>query len=177
MAIWWWVAANKGEIMADELLQHTHLDGIEDYTIALDTLCGLAQRNLYLFEKDFEGLGFNSEARYAMLHRFLLASPAHRLYMLVHEPSYLARFCPRMMLLLRQFSNNMFIHQLPKNLAHLTAPFSVADEAHCLRRFHFDDPRGIFEQYDSPNARLYKGRFLEMWAASHPAVSASKLGL
>lgn len=163
--------------MADELLQHTHLDGIEDYTVALNTLCGLAQRDLYLFEKDFEGMGFNTEMRYNALHRFLLASPAHRLYVLAQDTRYLAHFCPRMMMLLQQFSNSMFIHQLPKNLQHITAPFSVADELHCVRRFHFDDPRGVFEQYDAPNARRFKSYFLEMWAASQPAVSATKLGL
>lgn len=163
--------------MADALAQHIPLHGIVEYTQALDTLCGLAERNVYLFEHNFEGLGFNSEARYLTLHRFLLANPAHRLYVLAHETGYLSNFCPRMMMLLRLFSNQMFIGKLPKNLQHITAPFSVADEVHCVRRFHFDDPRGVFEQHDPANARQFKDRFLEMWRVSHPAVVATKLGL
>ena len=160
-----------------ELLQHTKLDGIEDYSAALDTLCKLAQRNLYLFEKDFDGLGYNSEARFTTLRNFLLVNPTHRLFVLAHDTHYLATLCPRMMLLLRQFGTSMFIHQTPKNLQHITEPFSVADEANYVRRFHFDDPRGMLAQHDLEKARALKSRFMEMWAASHQALSSTKLGL
>ena len=160
-----------------ELLQHTKLDGIEDYSAALDTLCKLAQRNLYLFEKDFDGLGYNSEARFTTLRNFLLVNPTHRLFVLAHDTHYLATLCPRMMLLLRQFGTNMFIHQTPKNLQHISEPFSVADDGHYVRRFHFDDPRGLLAQHDPEGARVLKSRFLEMWASSHPGVSATRMGL
>lgn len=162
--------------MAEEL-QHTKLDGIVDYIAALDTLCKLAQRNLYLFEKDFDGVGYNSEARYLTLRNFLLANPAHRLFVLAHDTHYLSTFCPRMLMLLRQFGTSMFIYQTPKNLQHITEPFSVADEANYVRRFHFDDPRGILAQHDSEKARVLKSRFLEMWTASHPGVSTTRMGL
>ncbi|MEO8343947.1 MAG: hypothetical protein ABI536_08990 [Gallionella sp.] len=160
-----------------ELVQHTKLDGIEDYIAALDTLCKLAHRNLFLFEKDFDGLGYNSEARFTTLRYFLLANPAHRLFMLAHDTRYLSALCPRMMLLLRQFGTSMFIHQTPKNLQHITEPFSVADEANYVRRFHFDDPRGILAQHDPEKSRALKSRFMEMWEVSHQALSATRLGL
>ncbi|MBI5431146.1 MAG: hypothetical protein HY938_11935 [Nitrosomonadales bacterium] len=163
--------------MNDSALQHTKLDGIQDYTAALDTLCKLAQRNLYLFEKNFDGMGFNSEARYMTLRNFLLANPAHRLFVLAHDTHYLSTLCPRMMMLLRQFGASMFIYQTPKNLQYISEPFSVADDAHYVRRFHFDDPRGILAQHDPENARALKSRFLEMWAPSHPGISPTKLGL
>lgn len=159
-----------------EELQHTKLDGIVDYIAALDTLCKLAQRNLYLFEKDFDGVGYNSEARYLTLRIFLLANPAHRLFVLAHDTHYLSTFCPRMLMLLRQFGTSMFIYQTPKNLQHITEPFSVADEANYVRRFHFDDPRGILAQHDPEKAKVLKSRFLEMWTASHPGVT-TRLGL
>ena len=162
--------------MAEEL-QHTKLDGIVDYIAALDTLCKLAQRNLYLFEKDFDGVGYNSEARYLTLRNFLLVNPAHRLFVLAHDTHYLSTFCPRMLMLLRQFGTSMFIYQTPKNLQHITEPFSVADEANYVRRFHFDDPRGILAQHDLEKARVLKSRFLEMWTASHPGVSTTRMGL
>jgi len=163
--------------MSDDELQHTQLDGITDYTGALDTLCQLAQRNLYLFEKDFDGLGYNSEARYTTLRNFLLANPAHRLFVLAHDTHYLATMCPRMLMLLEQFGTAMFIHQTPGHLQHISDPFSVADESNYVRRFHFDDPRGILGQRDPEKARALKARFLEMWGQSHPAVSNTKLGL
>ena len=160
-----------------EELQHIKLDGIVDYIAALDTLCKLAQRDLYLFEKDFDGVGYNSEARYLTLRNFLLVNPAHRLFELAQDTHYLSTFCPRMLMLLRQFGTSMFIYQTPKNLQHITEPFSVADEANYVRRFHFDDPRGILAQHDPEKARALKSRFLEMWSVSHPAVRTTKLGL
>lgn len=163
--------------MSDDALQHTQLDGIEDYNHALDTLCKLAQRNLCLFEKDYDSMGFNTVARYETLRNFLLANPAHRLLVLAHETRYLSTLCPRMMILLRQFGTSMSIYQTPKNLRHITEPFSVADESHYVRRFHFDDPRGILARHDPEKARALKSRFMEMWASSHPAVSSTTLGL
>jgi len=163
--------------MNNDLLKHTRLDGIVDYIAALDTLCELAQHNLYLFEKNYDGMGFNTEARYSILRNFLLASPAHRLFVLTHDTQYLSTLCPRMMLLLRQFGTSMFIFQTPKNLQYISETFSVADDAHYVRRFHFDDPRGILAQHDPENARALKSRFMEIWTSSHPAISSTKLGL
>jgi hypothetical protein len=163
--------------MIDASLQHTQLNGIVDYIAALDTLCRQALRNLYLFEKDFEGLGYNTEVRYTTLRNFLLANPAHRLFVLTHDPHYLSTLCPRMMMLLNQFGTSMFIYQTPKNLQHISEPFSVADETNYVRRFHFDDPRGILAQHDPEKALTLKSRFLEMWASSHQAISSAKLGL
>jgi len=160
-----------------EELQHTHLDGNADYISALDKLCGLAQRELCVFEKDFSDIGFNSEARYNTLRIFLLASPGNRLRLLAHDSRPLTLQCPRLMMLLRQFGHNMHIHETPKHLLHLTEPFAVADESHFVRRFHFDDPRGILSQHEPAGARVLKSRFEEMWTASHPAVSATTLGL
>lgn len=163
--------------MSDNQLQHTKLEGIVDYTAALDTLCALAQKNLYFFEKNYDGLGFNAEARYETMRNFLLSNPTNRLFVLAHDTNYLSTRCPRMMLLLRHFGHAMFIHQTPKHLQNITEPFAIADDIHFVRRFHFDDLRGILAQNDPENARALKSRFMEMWAASRPSVSTTKLGL
>ncbi|MDZ4202212.1 MAG: hypothetical protein U1C96_08740 [Gallionella sp.] len=163
--------------MDDDTLQHTELNGIPDYIAALDVLCQLAQHHLYLFEKNYDGLGFNSEARYETLRRFLLSNPNNRLFVLTHDTRYLSTLCPRMILLLQQFGHSMSIHQTPPHLREISEPFSVADDSHYARRFHFDDPRGILARHDPEKALALKARFLEMWAESRPAVTASKLGL
>ena len=160
-----------------EDVQHTHLDGTADYVAALDTLCTLTQHQLYVFEKDFDNIGFNSEARYNILRTFLLSGSSHRLHLLAHDTRPMTQHCPRLMMLLQQFGHNMHIYQTPKHLLTQTAPFAVADEMNFVRRFHFDDPRGILAQNDPEGARILKSRFEEMWAASHPAVSATTLGL
>lgn len=163
--------------MGEGALQHTRLEGIADFSAALDTLCNLARNKLYLFDKDFDGTGFDSVARHATLHGFLLANPANRLFVLAHDTRYLSARCPRMMTLLHQFGGSMFVHQTSASLHQITEPFSVADDAHYVRRFHFDDTRGILAQNDPENARILKSRFLEMWAASHPSVSTTRLDL
>jgi hypothetical protein len=163
--------------MSDDTLQHTQFDGVADYIAALDTVCSSAQHTLNIFENDYEDIGFNSEARFEILRRFLLASPNHRLNMLVHDPQHLIRFCPRMMMLLRQFGHGMFVHQTPKSLQHITEPFAVADDAHYVRRFHFDDTRGLLAKNDPEEARKLNSRFQEMWASSQPCTSGTTLGL
>jgi len=161
--------------MLDGPLIHTHLDGIADYCAALDTLCQLAHKNLYLFDKNFEGLGFNAVARYETLRHFLLANPASRLFILAHDTHYLSTHCPRMALLLRHFDNQMTIRQT--HLQHVTAPFCVTDNVHYVRRFHFDDLRGIFAQNDPENARALEATFIEMWGKSHQSVAPTTLGI
>lgn len=153
----------------------THLDGIADYSSALDTLCKLAQHSLMLFEQDLEGMGFNSEARYESLRRFLLGGRNNRLRVLVQDAQYLANACPRMTMLLRQFDDRIAIHRSTK--LQTTDPFCVADSAHYARRFHFDDPRGLLVTNDPENARLLESRFDEIWENSRPAMSTTTLGL
>ena len=161
--------------MPDDTLQHTHLENFADYTAALDTVCALAKRNLYLFEKDYDELGFNSELRYETLRRFLLDNPANRLLVLAHDTHYLSTRCPRMSMLLRQFDDRLFIHRT--RALHCTTPFCVADNTHYVRRYHFDDPRGLLAINDPKYARPLASRYLEMWADSHTDLSAGKLGL
>jgi hypothetical protein len=163
--------------MSDDILQHTQFDGAADYVAALDAVCSLAQHTLNIFEDNYEDIGFNSEARYDALRRFLLASPNNRLNLLAHNPQPLIRYCPRMMMLLRQFGHSMFIYEMPRSLAHITEPFAVADNAHYVRRYHFDDTRGLLARNDPEEARRLNSRFQEMWTSSRPCASATTLGL
>ncbi len=158
-------------------LQHTPLNSVADYIGALNTVCSSAQRTLSIFEKNYENFGFDSEARYDILRRFLLSSSSNRLHLLAHDPQHLIRYCPRMMTLLRQFGHDMAIFQTPQHLRQISEPFTVADEAHYVRRYHFDDTRGLLAKNDPEGARLLNSRFQEMWAASHSCASGTTLGL
>ncbi len=163
--------------MSDDALQHTLFDGVTDYIAALDTVCASAQHTLNIFEQDFSDIGFNSEARYLALRRFLLGSPNNRLRLLAHDPQHLVRYCPRMMMLLREFSHSMEIFQTPGHMKGVTEPFAVADHANYVRRYHFDDARGLLAKNDPEGARLLNSRFQEMWLASHPGATPTRLGL
>ena len=163
--------------MSEGELHHTTFDGISEYGAALDELCGLAQQSLFIFENDFDSLGFNSEKRFTLLRRFLLSGPNVQLHLLAHDTQPLVRFCPRIMILMKQFSHLMHIYQTPVNLRHLTAPFTVADVRHIVLRFHFYDSRGIFAQNDPEGTIVLKSRFEQMWESSQPSASATTLGL
>ncbi len=163
--------------MSDYTPEQISLSSMAEYVAAIDKLCKMAEHNLHLFEKDFDRLEFNSEERFNTLRNFLLSSSAHKLHVLAHDTNYLTTRCPRMMSLLHQFSGNMFIYQTPKSLQHIAAPFSVADEEHLVRRFHFDDVRGEFVIQNSASTHALKSHFMEMWAASHPAPASARLGL
>lgn len=163
--------------MNDIALQHTAFDGVADYIAALDTVCGSAQRTLNIFEKDFSDIGFNSEVRYDALRHFLLGGMNNRLQLLAHDPQHLIRFCPRMMMLLKEFSHSMSIYQTPPHMMNVTEPFAVADNAHYVRRYHFDDTRGLLARNDPEGARLLNSRFQEMWQASHSGATPTRLGL
>ncbi len=161
----------------DTELKHTQLNGTDDYIEALNTICGVATRTLCIFEQDFDGLGFNSERRYDLLYRFLIASPYNRLYLLAHSTNYLSRDCPRVHMLLRNFSHNMQVYRTPQHMMNISEPFAVADERHYVRRFHFDDTRGILAENDPQGARALYSQFMEMWAASRPGLTANTTGL
>ncbi len=163
--------------MNDETLQHTLFDGAADYIAALDTICASAQRTLNIFEKDFSDIGFNSEARYDALRHFLLGSSNNRLRLLAHDPQHLVRYCPRMMMLLREFSHSMAVYQTPPHMKNVTEPFAVADSAHYVRRYHFDDTRGLLARNDPEGARLLNSRFEEMWQSSRSGATSTRLGL
>jgi hypothetical protein len=163
--------------MDKEALQHTLFDGVTDYIIALGTVCASAQHTLNIFEKDFSDIGFNSEVRYHVLRHFLLGSTTNRLQILTHDTQHLVRYCPRMMMLLREFSHSMEIFQTPTHMKSVTEPFAVADNAHYVRRYHFDDARGLLAKNDPEGARLLNSRFQEMWLASHPGATPTRLGL
>ena len=163
--------------MGEETLQHIPFDGVADYVAALGQVCAAAQHSLLIFEKDFSDIGFNSEARYDTLRHFLLGSSSSRLHLLAHDPQHLIRYCPRMMMLLREFSHSMAIFQTPPHLQNVTEPFAVADNANYVRRYHFDDTRGLLALNDPQGARELHARFDEMWQSSHSGATPTRLGL
>jgi hypothetical protein len=158
-------------------LQHIELNSMAEYSDALDCICASAQHDLFIYEKDFQYMGFNSAARHDILRTFLLSSPANRLHLLAIDPRPLTQYCPRVMTLLRQFSHNMHIRQAPLHLRHLSEPYAVADTHSYARRFHFDDLHGMRALHDEQGARVFKARFEEVWNAANTAVAPTQLGL
>ena len=163
--------------MSDEMLPvKTDFMSKAQYEEFVDEVITLAKHELRIFD---QGLGpaFNASARHEALRQFLLASRRNQVRIVVHDAATIERQCPRMKQLLQSFSHAVTIHETQQQAKGVYDPFVVADESHSVRRFHFDDLRGLFAKNDPIEAHTLVERFEEIWEASAPAVTANTLGL
>jgi hypothetical protein len=147
------------------------------YQGAIERLLGQPGRELRIFDPDLSSLRLNDPVRIEQLSRFLLASRTRRLYMVVHNPDHVTRQCPRMMALLARFSHAIQIHRTHEEIRELQDAFLVLDALHFVRRPVAQFFRGALGLGDQTEGLAMRGRFMEIWAASYPAVSATTVGL
>lgn len=152
------------------------LEGAAVCEQALDELIANAACTIRIFDKRF-GRAFNSPRRYELLRQLLLARRTNRVYIVLHETANLVSDCPRLMLLLRQFSHAVSIHQTLPEARCVYDPFAVADDTRFVRRFHYDVVRGVATVGDVAATQLLLKRFDEIWQASAPSVPATTVGL
>lgn len=158
-------------------LLHTQLSSAVDYIQALDTLIGIAQSRLRIFDHNLENGGYNTLRRYDLLRTFLLSSRVNRLEIVLHDTDYLNRFCPRILTLCKQFSHAISIQETTSQAKNIFDPFMIADETSHIHRFHYDDPRALFALNDIKGSHGLIKRFEEIKAASVPAITSTTLGL
>ena len=152
------------------------LDGATACEQALDELIANAAHTVRIFDKNI-GRGFNSPQRYELLRQLLLARRTNRVYIVLHETANIARDCPRLIMLLRQFSHAVSVHRTRPNARGVYDPFAIADDARFVHRFHYDDMRGVATVGDIAATGLLLKRYEEIWQASAPAVAATTIGL
>jgi hypothetical protein len=152
------------------------LEGLAAYESALDELIANATGTVRIFDRAL-ARSFNSPQRYDLLRDLLLSRRTNRVYVALHETSNIVRDCPRLIMLLKQFSHGLFIHQTLPAARGVYDPFAVADDARFVHRFHYADVRGVATVGDVAATQLLMKRFEEIWQASAPAVSATTIGL
>ena len=165
--------------MIDEAPQTEYLqfDTEADFQQALDRLLAAQGRELRIFDPDLTALRLNTPQRVAQLQQFLTASRTRRLYVAVHDPDHLTRFCPRMMALLARYAHAIQVNCTHEEIRNLQDSFLVLDQAHYLRRPVAQQFRGALGLNDETEALTMRARFTEIWSASFPGVSANTLGL
>lgn len=148
-----------------------------DFSAAVDRLLLQPGRELRIFDPDLSALRVNDPARVESLAAFLRASRTRRVFIAVHNTDHLTRHCPRMMTLLARFSHAIQVHRTQEEIRELQDAFLVLDATHFIRRpvAHFF--RGVMALGDPNEGLAMRGRFMEIWASSYPAVSATTLGL
>ena len=152
------------------------LEGTAAYESALDELIANTTHTVRLFDRRIGG-AFNAPRRYELLRQLLLAKRTNRVHIVLHETTNIVRDCPRLVLLLRQFSHGITIHQTLPAARRVYDPFAIADDARFVHRFHYDDVRAAATIGDVAATRTLLKRFDEIWQASAPAVAASTTGL
>ena len=156
---------------------HTKLEGGNDLETAINSVISQAQRYLRIFDYNLSEGSYNSPDRFELLRNFLLLSRANRLDMMLHETDHLTRYCPRMIILLQQFSHAIRINKISPEAKGIDDPFIIADESHYVHRFHYNNPRALLGLNDNPGALKLSKRFTEIWDTSTPSTFATTLGL
>ena len=160
----------------DKSLDQTKFTGKTEYHDFVDEVIALAQHEIRIFDQQL-GKAFNSSARHDALRHFLLSSQRNRLRIVVHNAGKMERDCPRMLELLRTFNHAMAIHETHAEAKNVYDLFVIADELHSVRRFHFNDLRGLYARDDPIEAHTLVERFEEIWEASAPTVAPTTIGL
>ena len=160
---------------ADSTIQKINSHG--EYHEAMATLFTLATRNIAIFDYNLEDSEIDAPEHAATFRKFLLKNRSNTLSIVLQDPTFLIRYCPRLQTLLRQFSHAVFIQQSGPEAKNVYDPFIIVDSHMYLRRFHHDSPRGVWcTEGQAVNENLRK-RFQEIWETSAPALTATTLGL
>lgn len=147
------------------------------FQAAVERLLEQPGRELRIFDPDLSSLRLNDPARIERLERFLLASRTRRIYIAVHNSDHLTRQCPRMMSLVARFAHAIQVHKTTEEIRELQDAFLVLDSMHYVRRPVAQFFRGAIGLGDENEGLAMRSRFMEIWAASLPGVSATTVGL
>ena len=157
--------------------QYERFDDEEAFQQAVDRLLEQSGRELRIFDPDLSGLRLNLPDRISRLQRFLNASRTRRIYIAIHDTEYLAKYCPRMRDLMARYAHAIQVQQTDEEIRELQDAFFVLDARHYVRRPVARFWRGAIGIDDESEALSMRSRYLEIWAASYPAVSPTTLGL
>ena len=157
--------------------QYERFEDEESFQRAVDRLLEQSGRELRIFDPDLSGLRLNMPDRIARMQRFLAASRTRRMYIAIHDPDYVMKYCPRMRDLLTRYAHAIQVQQTDEEIRELQDAFLVLDAKHYVRRPAARYWRGAIGIGDESEALSMRARFFEIWAASCPAVSPTTLGL
>jgi hypothetical protein len=156
---------------------YERFDSNAAFQAAVDRLLEQPGRELRIFDPDGAALRLNDPGRIERIERFLQASRTRRIYFVLHDVDHVQRQCPRMMYLLARYSHAIQINRTQEEIRELQDAFMVLDSAHYVRRPVAAFFRGGMGLADENEALAMRGRFMEIWAASFPAVSSTTVGL
>ena len=153
------------------------LASVAEQVEAIDEIVGYAHNRIQLFDTDMAWGGWQRAGRVDALGRFLRGGRHAALDIIVHDTRWLETSSGRLLVMLRQFPHAVKIYRTGHEAAGAMDPLLVVDRAHCVHRFHIDQPRGSLIVALPTAVKSLAARFDEIWATGEPGLSSTTLGL
>ena len=161
----------------EAVAREERLETVAQQTAAIDTLIGLAQERIRVFDVNLSHTGWNSTARADALSLFLRVTRNGRLDIIVHDTTWIESSCSRLMTLLRRYGHAMTIYKTGPGARSAMDPLVIVDGRHYLHRYHINQPRATLAIGMPQAARPLATRFEEIWATGEPGLAPTVLGL
>lgn len=142
--------------LLDTLQPNKILFGERNYEAATLQLIQHANKELLIFDPNLSRGDYQSSAVAEALRSFLAKSPANKLVIVVHDKSFIAERCVRLLILLKTYGHVITIYETTEIAKTAHDAFVLADKCRYLRRFHIDQPRFkyAFDDVAETNALL-----------------------
>ena len=157
--------------------RHETLTTVAAQIEAIDTIIGMAQQSIRVFDVDLSGTGWNDAARAAKLVAFLRSTRNARVDIVVHDTGWIERSCPRLTALLKPYGHLITIRKTGEDAKHAMDPLLIVDEQHYVHRLHIAQPRAVLGIWEGDAAKPLVERFEAIWSSAEPGLSATVLGL
>lgn len=148
-----------------------------EFRAAFDTLLASTPRQLRLYDHDLSLLEVDHQPRHASLRALCVAGGGRRIELLLDDIQHLARDCPRLMQLVRDFGHVIEIRQADPNTPRPDQAFVLADRHGVLIRADKTAVHGTLHPDDPGSATPLHQSFEAMWQRAPASVSATTLGL
>jgi len=148
-----------------------------EFRAAFDDLLDSTQRQLRLYDHDLGLLEIDQLPRHSRLRALCLAGGGRRIELLLDDIRHVARDCPRLMQLVRDFGHVIEIRQADPNMPRPDQAFALADRHGALVRADKSALHGTLHLDDAHSAIRLHQEFEGMWQRAQASVTATTLGL
>ena len=147
---------NASHGLLDTLQPNVILLGERSFEAATLLIIQRAEKELLIFDPNLSRGDYQSAAVTDALRSFLAKSRANKLTIVVHDKSFIAERCARLLNLLKIYSHSITIYETADTAKNALDAFILADKSHYLRRFHIDQARFkyVFDDVAETNALL-----------------------
>lgn len=159
-----------------DLQSYRRLDTRSQARAAFDGIVSRAQRSLRIADDRGEFYGFERKAFADALAALLGRGRDTTIELILHDASFVERFCPRVVALLRQYGPRLRVLRSEESARDYPRSFVLVDDTVVLRRPHHDSMR-TFVDFDDAAVAEARALLEELAAGASEAIGASSTGL